>query len=177
MAKQGFARNEGPRSMNFKIVGAAVAAIAVSACASAPEEQVVTTPSGPTEPVGPVAGSVADFQRTAGDTVFFDFDSHALTSAARDTLRAQAEWLQSYPDVRIRVEGNCDERGTREYNLALGERRATAAKDFLVNLGVDASRIVVVSYGKEKPRDPRSNEAAWAQNRNSQTVILSGAVG
>ena len=162
--------------MKLKIVGAAVAAIAVSACASAPEEDVNTAPPPRTE-TGPIPGSVTDFQRTAGDTVFYDFDSHALTSEARETLRKQAEWLQSYPDVRVRVEGNCDERGTREYNLALGERRATAAKDFLVNLGVDPSRIVVVSYGKEKPRDARSNEAAWAVNRNAQTVILSGAVG
>jgi len=162
--------------MKLKIVGAAIAALAVSACASAPEE-VVNTPPPVDRVTGPMAGSVSHFQATAGDSVFYDFNSHALTSQARDTLRAQAEWLQSYPDVRIRVEGNCDERGTREYNLALGERRATAAKDFLVNLGVDPSRLVVVSYGKEKPRDGRSNEAAWAVNRNAQSVILSGAVG
>jgi len=125
-------------------------------------------------PSGPSAGSVGDFQQV-GDTVFFAFDSFALTTEARETLRSQAEWLQRYPNTTIRVEGNCDERGTREYNLALGERRGSAARDFLVNLGVNPSRITVVSYGKERPRDPRSNEAAWAVNRNAQTVILSGA--
>lgn len=161
--------------MKLKIFGVAIAALAVSACASAPQEQVNT--SAPvTRSSGPVDGSVPHFIATAGDSVYYDFNSHALTSQARNTLRAQAEWLQSYPDVRIRVEGNCDERGTREYNLALGERRATAAKDFLVNLGVDPSRLVVVSYGKEKPREGGSNEAAWAINRNAQSVILSGAV-
>ncbi len=162
--------------MKRNIVVAAVAALAVSACASTPEEVVAPSPPPPPPmPAGPAAGSVAEFQQTAGDTVFFAFDSFALTSEARETLRRQAEWLQRYANATIRVEGNCDERGTREYNLALGERRASAAKDFLVNLGVAPNRITVVSYGKERPRDPRSNEAAWAVNRNAQTVILSGA--
>ncbi len=161
--------------MNFKIVGAAVAALAVAACASTPEE-VTTTP--PMQTGGGAAdGSVAQFQAQAGDTVFYDFDSFALTSDARETLRRQAQWLQSYPAVTVRLEGNCDERGTREYNLALGERRANAARDFMVSLGIDPSRITIVSYGKERPRDPASNDAAWAVNRNAQTVILSGAVG
>jgi peptidoglycan-associated lipoprotein len=159
--------------MNLKIVGAAVAALAVAACASTPEE--VTSPPPPPMSGSATPGSVAEFQATAGDTVFYDFDSFALTSDARETLRRQAQWLQSYPSVTIRVEGNCDERGTREYNLALGERRANASRDFLVSLGVDPSRISLVSYGKERPRDPASNEAAWAVNRNAQTVILSGA--
>jgi peptidoglycan-associated lipoprotein len=160
--------------MNLKIVGAAVAVFAVSACASAPEEEGPMMPAA-TAPMSAAAGTVAHFQQTAGDTVFYAFDSFALSSEARDTLSRQAQWLQSYPSVTIRVEGNCDERGTREYNLALGERRANAARDFLVAQGVDPSRITIVSYGKERPRDPRSNEAAWAVNRNGQTVILSGA--
>jgi peptidoglycan-associated lipoprotein len=159
--------------MNLKLVGAAVAVFAVSACAGTAEEAGPVSPP----PVAPSAapGSVADFQNSAGDTVFFAFDSFALSSEARTTLTRQAAWLQSYSGVTIRLEGNCDERGTREYNLALGERRANAARDFLVSQGVDPSRITIVSYGKERPRDPRSNEAAWAVNRNSQTVILSGA--
>lgn len=160
--------------MKRNIVVAAVAAMAVSACAGTPEEVVTTSPPPPPMPSGPGAGTVAEFQQV-GDTVFYAFDSFALTSEARDTLRAQAEWLQRYPNTTVRLEGNCDERGTREYNLALGERRASAARDYLVNLGIDPSRIDVVSYGKERPRDPRSNEAAWAVNRNAQTVILSGA--
>jgi peptidoglycan-associated lipoprotein len=160
--------------MKRNIVVAAVAALAVSACASNPEEIGPTSPPPVMTPSGPGDGTVAQFQQV-GDTVFFAFDSFALTTEARETLRGQAEWLQRYPDTTLRVEGNCDERGTREYNLALGERRASAARDFLVNLGVNPSRITVVSYGKERPRDPRSNEAAWAVNRNAQTVILSGA--
>jgi peptidoglycan-associated lipoprotein len=88
-------------------------------------------------------------------------------------LRAQAQWLQRYPQVRATIEGHCDERGTREYNLALGERRANAAKNYLVSLGVDASRITVVSYGKERPKAMGSNESAWAQNRRAATITLS----
>jgi peptidoglycan-associated lipoprotein len=160
--------------MKLKIVGAAVAALAMTACASTPEE-VVTSPPPPVDTGGPAPGTVGHFNQTAGDTVFFAFDSFALSSEARATLGRQAEWLQSYSAVTIRVEGNCDERGTREYNLALGERRANASRDYLVSLGVDPSRITIVSYGKERPRNPQSNEAAWAVNRNSQTVILSGA--
>jgi peptidoglycan-associated lipoprotein len=160
--------------MKLKIVGAAVAALAMTACTSTPEE-VVTSPPPPPSAGGPAPGTVAHFAQTAGDTVFFAYDSFALSSEARATLDRQAQWLQSYPAVTIRVEGNCDERGTREYNLALGERRANSARDYLVSRGVDPSRLSIVSYGKERPRDPRSNEAAWAVNRNSQTVILSGA--
>ena len=92
------------------------------------------------------------------------------------TLSEQAAWLQSYSDVKVQIAGNCDERGTREYNLALGARRANAVKDYLVGLGVDPSRITTISYGKERPIDPRSNEEAWALNRNAHTVIVSGAV-
>jgi len=162
--------------MKLRIAGAAIAVMAASACASSTPEEVMTSPPPPPPMAsGPAAGSVEQFQQTAGDSVFFAFDQYALTSEARDTLRRQAEWLQMYPGVRIRVEGNCDERGTREYNLALGERRANAARDYLVSLGVDPSRVQIVSYGKERPRDPRSNQAAWAVNRNAQTVILSGA--
>lgn len=161
--------------MKLKIIGAALAAIIVSACASTPEEMAETTATPPVErPAGPGPGTVPEFV-AAGDTVFFAFDSFALTSEARATLDRQATWLQSYANVTVRVEGNCDERGTREYNLALGERRANAARDYLVSRGVDPSRLTIVSYGKERPRDPRSNEAAWAVNRNAQSVILSGA--
>jgi peptidoglycan-associated lipoprotein len=165
--------------MNFKFAAAiGAAALIAASCASQPEEEVITEPE--TAPVvedtGPVAGSVADFQQTAGDRVFFGFDQYSLTAETRETLSDQAAWLQSYPDVKIQVAGNCDERGTREYNLALGARRANAVKDYLVGLGVDPSRITTISYGKERPIDPRSNEEAWALNRNAHSVIVSGAV-
>ncbi len=106
-----------------------------------------------------------------GDRVFFAFDSSVLTSEAQETLRRQADWLQQNPNVDIVVEGHADERGTRAYNLALGERRATAARNYLVSLGVDADRVSTVSYGKERPAVLGSNEEAWAKNRRAVTVI------
>jgi peptidoglycan-associated lipoprotein len=108
--------------------------------------------------------------------VFFDYDSFALSPQARTTLERQAAWLQRYPSVTVLIAGNCDERGTREYNFALGARRASAAKDYLVSLGVSASRLETVSYGKERPMDPRSSEEAFSVNRNSHTQIVRGAV-
>ncbi len=129
------------------------------------------------EPVGPTAGSLEDFQINVGDRVYFDLDQYRLSVDAQDVLKRQAAWLGSYPGVKILVAGNCDERGTREYNLALGERRASVAKDYLVSLGVDPARIETVSYGKERPIALGSDEAAWAQNRNGFTQILSGTVG
>lgn len=106
-----------------------------------------------------------------GDRVLFDYDSSALSSDAKSTLAAQAAFLKKNPAIRITVEGHCDERGTREYNLALGERRASAARDYLVAQGVDAARIRTISYGKERPAVIGSNETAWAQNRRSVSVI------
>lgn len=127
------------------------------------------------EPTGPTPGSVEDFEVTAGDRVFYGFDQATLTSQARSTLRRQAAWLASYPGVRILIAGNADERGTREYNLALGARRANAARDYLISQGVDPSRIETVSYGKERPVCRQSTESCWARNRNATTVIQSGA--
>jgi peptidoglycan-associated lipoprotein len=127
-------------------------------------------------PQGPVPGSVQDFQASVGDRVFFDYDSFSLTGQARSVLERQAAWMQRYPNVRVLIAGNADERGTREYNFALGARRASAARDYLVSLGVAAGRIDTVSYGKERPMDPRSNEEAWSVNRNAHTQIVTGAV-
>ncbi|MEL7231660.1 MAG: peptidoglycan-associated lipoprotein Pal [Pseudomonadota bacterium] len=124
---------------------------------------------------GPVKGSVQDFTVNVGDRVYFDLDQYRLDADDQDILQRQAAWLQSYPDVTILVAGNCDERGTREYNLALGERRAAIVKDYLVSLGVDPARVQTVSYGKERPIAVGSNDASWAQNRNGFTQILSGA--
>lgn len=117
-------------------------------------------------------GSRADFVAQAGsDTVYFGTDKHDLDTEALATLAKQVEWLKKFPAVKVTVEGHCDERGTREYNLALGDRRANAAKNYLVANGVDAARISTISYGKERPVAQGSDEAAWAQNRRAVTVV------
>lgn len=140
-----------------------------------PQPEPVAEPTPEPEPAGPPPGSVEDFEVTAGDRVFYGFDQSTLTSEARATLRRQAAWLSSYPNVRVLIAGNADERGTREYNLALGARRANAARDYLVSQGVDPARIETVSYGKERPVCRQSTESCWARNRNATTVIQSGA--
>jgi peptidoglycan-associated lipoprotein len=121
-----------------------------------------------------VPGSQADFvARMAGrNVILFDTDMFDIDDADATALRAQAQWLLQYPAKRATLEGHCDERGTREYNLALGERRANAAKNYLVSLGVDASRLSTVSYGKERPAATGSDEAAWRQNRRAVTVTI-----
>ena len=115
-------------------------------------------------------GSQADLVSNVGDRVLFEYDSSDLTPEARRTLERQAAWLKRYSNVSITVEGHCDERGTREYNLALGERRANAARDYLMTYGISGKRISVISYGKEKPVNPKSSPIAWSQNRRSVTV-------
>jgi peptidoglycan-associated lipoprotein len=117
------------------------------------------------------AGSQADLVANVGDRIFFGFDKFDLSSDAQRTLRLQAEWLISNSGLSVRVEGHCDERGTREYNLALGERRANSIKNFLVELGVAPSRITTISFGKERPVALGSNDAAWAQNRRGVTLV------
>ena len=104
------------------------------------------------------------------DRMFFSYDSYALTSTAQSTLSKQAKWLKANPSVTISVEGHADERGTREYNLALGDRRANAAKDYLMSQGISSNRVTTISYGKERPVKSGSNDTAWAQNRRSVTV-------
>ncbi|MBM3565783.1 MAG: peptidoglycan-associated lipoprotein Pal [Alphaproteobacteria bacterium] len=124
-----------------------------------------------------VPGSQQDLVVNVGDRVFYDFDKFNLKPEARKTLERQAAWLKKYPNIRVLVAGNCDERGTREYNLALGERRANSAKTYLVSQGIAADRIRTISYGKERPTALGSNEAAWAQNRNAITSVVSGGAG
>jgi len=162
---------------------AATTALTVSCASRRAAETPMTPPSEPApavqpqQPAGPTPGSVEDFRVTAGsDRVFFALDSSDLSPQARSILDRQAQWLRRYPSVRILVAGNCDERGTREYNLALGSRRANAARAYLVSLGVEAARVETTTNGKELPMDPRSNEEAWAVNRNAHTQIVSGAV-
>jgi peptidoglycan-associated lipoprotein len=159
-----------------------VSALAISACSKkAPEElppppQASTpAPSGQAAtPSGPTPGSQAHFaQAMSGrDTIYFDTDRYNIDSEDQAALQAQAQYLSQYGSARATVEGHADERGTREYNLALGERRANAAKNYLVSLGIPANRVTTVSYGKERPRATGSNEAAWAQNRRAVTIIL-----
>ena len=123
-----------------------------------------------------VPGSAADFREKVGsDTVLFATDSYDVDGDARSILDRQAQWLQQYANVRITIEGHCDERGTREYNLALGDRRANSAKNYLAGAGVAASRISTISYGKERPVAQGSDEGAWAQNRRAVTVVIEGA--
>lgn len=116
-------------------------------------------------------GTQGDLSTNVGDRVFFELDSSTLNGEAQATLDRQAKWLGQYSNVNIVVEGHADERGTREYNIALGERRATAAKNYLVNSGVSAARISTISYGKERPAVMGSDESAWSQNRRAVTVI------
>ena len=116
-------------------------------------------------------GSEEDLVQSVGDRVFFATDQSSLSSDARGTLDRQAAWLQQYPTVSIWIAGNCDERGTQEYNLALGQRRAAADRDYLVAHGIDRSRIETISYGSSRPVDAASNESAWAKNRTAITSV------
>ena len=133
-----------------------------------------TSTTVPTLSGAPVPGSQADFVAfTQGaDTIYFDTDRFNVDSVDAAALQMQAQWLARYPAKRATLEGHCDERGTRDYNLALGERRANAAKNYLVGLGVDPARLATVSYGKERPVALGSDEAAWSQNRRAVTVTI-----
>ncbi len=163
----------------------ATAALAMTACAKKRPEVLPPAPvqnTGDTGTTGPVTGTTdgaitpgsnADFQRSVtSNTVLFGLDQYDIDPAARAILDNQAQWLARYPNVRITIEGHCDERGTREYNLALGDRRANAAKNYLAARGVAASRITTISYGSERPAATGSDDAAWAQNRRAVTVVL-----
>ncbi len=116
-------------------------------------------------------GSQQDLATNVGDRVFFAYDSSDLAPEARDTLNRQVEWLNRYPNLQITIEGHSDERGTREYNIALGDRRATAVKNYLVSMGIPSSRVNTISYGKERPAVVGSDAASWAQNRRGVTTV------
>ncbi len=176
-------------AVNSVVVLAAL--LALGACATPKPEGPAPVPPPPTAPTppparplppaqppiarGPIPGSVEDFVVSAGDRIYFDFDQYSVRPDGRLVLDLQAAWLNRYPGVQVRIEGNCDERGTREYNLALGARRAESVRAYLVSRGVNASRITTISYGKERPIDSGTNEDAWAKNRNGHTTLVSGA--
>lgn len=163
---------------------AACAALALSACAKRSSPDAVAGPVAPprvpeaASPPAPVtpsphSASLQDaLAAQAGDRVYFGFDSYEVSAEALGTLQAQAGWLARNPQVRVLIAGNCDERGTREYNLALGARRANAVRDALVRFGVSPARLQTISYGKERPIDAGAGEDAWARNRNGHTVVL-----
>jgi len=158
------------------------AALALSACAKKAPEALPPAPADTTPPPapaptptpsGPTPGSQADFiASVTSDHILFDTDDSDIDDADRAILRSQAEWLMRHANKRVTIEGHCDERGTREYNLALGERRANAAKNYLAALGIDAGRISTISYGKERPVAVGSDESSWAQNRRAVTVTV-----
>ena len=185
------------RSVNgntvFRLALVGVAAASLAACASKPKPAFPTqtappsTSTAPTTEMPPSAGpvdqkpnsalpgSTQDFIVNVGDRVYFDTDSHDVRADAQPLLDAQSNWLRRYSAVKVRIEGNADERGTREYNLALGARRANAVREYLVSHGVTGDRIATISFGKEQPLDAGSGEDSWQKNRNARTAIVSGA--
>ena len=174
--------------MRFKFLSLFAAVALLGACAQTPDETAKTGDSGMSKasmdkPMkampkkkkkrGPAIkpGSAAHFVAEVGDRVFFGYDKSSLKPVGKRTMERQAAWLKKYSSVKVTVEGHADERGTREYNLALGERRANAAKDYLIALGISASRVRVISYGEERPDAVGSNKSAWSQNRRSVTTL------
>ena len=149
----------------FKALATVTAMVLLAACSNEQQQ----TASAASTTVTP--GSIGDFRQNVGDRVFFDTDMSTIREDGRQTLNRQAEWLKKYTNYPVTIEGHCDERGTREYNLALGERRANAARQYLIAQGIPASRIKTISYGKERPDPVGSDEAAWARNRRAVTEL------
>ena len=158
--------------MPTRYIAVTAALLMLAACSSAPPEPA-GGPGGPggasSSRFGP--GSQQDLATTAGDRVFFAYDRSDISPEAQQILQRQSEWLKRYPNVTVTIEGHTDERGTREYNLALGERRAQAVKNVLVALGIPTSRLATISYGKERPEIPHSDEQSYAQNRRGVTTV------
>jgi peptidoglycan-associated lipoprotein len=150
----------------IKAIAAIAALMFIAACSSN-----TATQEPPSASTSVAPGSVGDFRQNVGDRVYFDTDMSSIREDGRNTLAKQAEWLKKYTNYPITIEGKCDERGTREYNLALGERRANAARQYLVAQGIPAQRIKTISYGKERPEAVGSDEGAWARNRVAITAL------
>src|SRR3954451_23398889 len=157
-------------NMNTKILGA-FAAVALLAACSAQKADTAAGAGGAPPPSGPVPGSQEDLVANVGDRIFYDFDKAIVRADGRPTLDKQAAWLTQYGSVNVQIAGNCDERGTEEYNVALGQRRANAAASYLRAKGVSGARLSTISYGKDRPTAMGSNEQAWAQNRNAITSV------
>jgi len=169
--------------MRFKFLTFVAAAFLLGACTSASEESggasgsgstagsSTTTSPGVTSIPGPTPGTQEHLVANIGDRVFFGFDKSDLQPEARATVEGLAVWMNNYPAVTLTIEGHADERGTREYNLALGDRRANSVRDYLTALGVSGNRLTTISYGKERPAVLGSNEEAWAQNRRAVFVV------
>lgn len=172
----------GRRFLTLGILAVAVVAMTTAGCRRrAPEVE----PRDRTEPPPVTTPTTTDDDRAREEAerreramvdlrvpIYFDFDRSELKPEARETLQRKAEVLRTYPEIRIRIEGHCDERGTVEYNLALGERRAEAARQYLIDLGIDPDRITTVSYGEERPAAEGSNEAAWSLNRRDEFIPI-----
>ena len=154
--------------MNIKILGALAAVALLGACS---KPTTTTTTASPSTAAGIVPGSEEDLVANVGDRAFFAFNASTLSDDARTTLDKQASWLAKYGSVNAQIAGNCDERGTEEYNLALGQRRANAAASYLRAKGVAGARLATISYGKDRPTAQGSTEEAWAQNRNAITSV------
>lgn len=160
------------------VLAIACAALALAGCAQKALDENAQLAPGAGGAGGPVVpGSQRDFSVNVGDIVYFTTDSSDLTPEARQTLQKQAQWLNQYPQFTITIEGHADERGTREYNIALGARRATAVRNFLSRTGVNRSRIRTISYGKERPVAVCDDISCWSQNRRAQTVLNSRVAG
>ncbi len=152
----------------FAVAGVFLFAAGVAACSKKPQQNMAIGPSvgGPVTP-----GSARDFSVNAGDTVRFTVDSSVLTEQAKSTLRSQATWLNRYPQYGVTIEGHADERGTREYNIALGARRAAAVRSYLAGIGVNPQRLRTISYGRERPVAVCNDISCWSQNRRAVTVL------
>jgi peptidoglycan-associated lipoprotein len=157
--------------MNVKIAAAFAALALLSACAKQADTSGVAGSGAAATTSGAVPGSEEDLVANVGDRVFYAFNTSTLSSDAHATLDRQSAWLGKYPQDAVQIAGNCDERGTEEYNIALGQRRANAARDYLVAHGVASSRITTISYGKDRPTALGSDEAAYQQNRNAITSV------
>ena len=174
--------------MIIKLLASALLVFFLAACSTPPKDTADSSGSGSTSTSSDVSsgssdessssestsiepGSQEDLIVNVGDRVFFNYDSSELDSDAQELLQDQVAWLKQYSNVSVIIEGHCDERGTREYNLALGEKRAQSVKNYLINLGISADRVSTISYGKERPSVVGSNDGAWAQNRRSVTIV------
>ena len=172
--------------MIIKLLASALLVFFLAACSTTPKDTADSSGSGSTSTSSDVSssaetettesasiepGSQEDLIVNVGDRVFFNYDSSELDTDAQELLQDQVAWLKQHSNVSVIIEGHCDERGTREYNLALGEKRAQSVKNYIINLGISADRVSTISYGKERPAVVGSNDGAWAQNRRSVTIV------